>query len=162
MKTVYVETSIFSYLTSRPSRDLRAAAWQQITAQWWERERGKYELFISELVVAESEGGDPEAASRRLDAQKDLPRFDVDEEVHALAARLIQEGGVPTDAQADAIHIAIACVNEIDFLLTWNFRHIDNAVTKPIMRSIATVAGYPFPEICTPLELLSEESNNVP
>jgi predicted nucleic acid-binding protein len=161
MKTVYVETSVVSYLASLPSRDLRAAAWQQITVQWWEGERSKYELFTSELVLTEAALGDPSAAKRRLDELEGIRRITVDDEVRQLARRLIAAGGVPTHAQADALHIAAASVHGMDYLLTWNCRHIDNAATKPIVRSICAAAGYPCPEICTPLELLSEEIEDV-
>ena len=162
MKTVYIETSIVSYLTSRPSRDIRIAAWQEITTQWWEQERAKYELFTSELVMAEAGAGDHKAARRRLEQLKDIPELAIDDAVRQFAARLIADGGVPSEAQADALHIATASVNELDYLLTWNCRHIDNAATKPVIRSICVVGGYPYPEICTPLELLSEEPKHVP
>ena len=162
MKTVYIETSIIGYLTSRPSRDIRVAAWQQITSQWWEQERPKYELFTSELVVAEASAGDSEAARECLRQIKDIPEIAIDDRIRRFAARLIADGGVPSEAQADALHIAAASVQELDYLLTWNCRHIDNAATKPIIRSICVVAGYRCPEICTPLELLSEEPKHVP
>ena len=162
MKSVYIETSIVSYLTSRPSRDIRVAAWQEITTQWWEQERAKYELFTSELVVAEAGGGDQRAARKRLQRLEGIPELAIDDAVRQFAARLVADGGVPTEAQADALHIAAASVHGLDYLLTWNCRHIDNAATKPIIRSICAVAGYSCPEICTPLELLSEESDHVP
>jgi len=161
MKSVYVETSIISYLTSHPSRDLRASAWQQITNQWWAQERLKYELFTSELVIEEASSGDKEAAMIRLEALRGITEIPVDEEAKELSAKLIDGGGVPAGAEADALHIAISCVHEMDYLLTWNFRHIDNAAAKPIIRSICTIWGYTCPEICTPLELLSEEQENV-
>ena len=151
-KSVYIETSIVSYLTAQPSRDLRAAAWQQITTQWWQLERHKYELFASR--------GDPEAAERRLRVLADLPELASGEEIERFAGKLIEDGGVPVGAEGDAFHIAIAAVHEVDYLLTWNCRHIDNAVTKPVVRSICAVMGYTCPEICTPLELLSEESSD--
>ena len=162
MKSVYVETSIISYLASRPSRDLRVAAWQQITAQWWDQERGKYELFTSALVTAEAALGDKDAVKARIERLKGIPELVIDEESRNLAVRLIQGRGVPSDAPADALHIAVACVHAVDYLLTWNCRHIDNAITKPIVRSICTEAGYSCPEICTPFELLSEGSEDVP
>jgi predicted nucleic acid-binding protein len=161
MKTVYIETSVVSYLTSLPSRDLRASAWQQITAEWWEQERGKFELFTSELVLTEAAAGDANAAKRRLDRLRDIPELAVDGEVRELARRLIAGGGVPASAGPDALHVATASVHGMDYLLTWNCRHIDNAVTKPIVRSICAVGGYRCPEICTPLELVSEESEDV-
>lgn len=161
MKSVYVETSVASYLAARPSRDLRAAAWQQTTIQWWEQERPKYELFTSELVLAEARAGDADAAGRRLAVLDALPLLSVSDEVKKLADRLIADGGIPPHAEADALHIAVATVHGMDYLLTWNCRHIDNATTKPVIRSICTVAGYTCPEICTPLELLSEEVEDV-
>ncbi len=162
MKTVYIETSIVSYLTSRPSRDVRAAAWQQLTLQWWEQERPRFEVFSSELVAAEAEAGDTTAARKRLGILDGLPVLPVDAFAKTLASRLISEGGVPSSAQADALHIAVACVNEMDYLLTWNCRHIDNAAAKPAIRMICVNASYTCPEICTPLELLSEDSHHVP
>jgi len=161
MKSVYIETSITSYLTARPSRDLRAAAWQQTTIQWWEQEKPKYELFTSELVLAEARAGDADAAQRRLAALDDLPLLAVTDDAKALAGQLMADGGIPAHAEADALHIAVASVQGMDYLLTWNCRHIDNAATKPVIRSTCAVAGYTCPEICTPLELLSEEVEDV-
>jgi hypothetical protein len=160
-KSVYLETSVISYLTAQPSRDLRAAAWQQTTVQWWQQEREKYDLFTSGLVVAEASQGNPDAAEGRLRVLAELPELTAGEEAEGLAARLIQGGGVPAGAQGDALHIAIATIHEMDYLLTWNCRHIDNAATKPIIRSICAIGGYACPEICTPLELLSEDAPDV-
>ncbi len=161
MKSVYVETSIISYLTARPSRDLRAAAWQQITAQWWEQTRAGYDLFTSEIVVLEAHEGDPEAARRRLDILRQMEGLPVDQETEALASKLIAGGGFPAEAEIDALHVAVAAVHNIALFLTWNCRHINNAETKPVMRSICAVAGYACPEICTPQELLPEDSDDV-
>jgi hypothetical protein len=160
-KTVYIETSIPSYLTARPSRDIRVAAWQQITTQWWDEARADYDLFTSELVMVEASAGHPEAARRRLEALQGIAALPIDQEVQALADRLISQGGVPAGAEADALHIAVAAVHRMDYLLTWNFRHIDNAATKPIIRSICTDAGYSCPEICAPMELLPEGEPDV-
>ncbi len=161
MKSVYIETSIASYLTARPSRDLRATAWQQTTIQWWEQERAKYELFIAELVLAEAQSGDADAAARRLAVLDVLPLLPVTDDAKELAVRLMADGGIPLRAEADALHVAVASVHAMDYLLTWNCRHINNATTKPVTRSICAVAGYTCPEICTPLELLSEENDHV-
>ncbi len=161
MKTVYIETSIPSYLTAKPSRDVRATAWQQLTAQWWEQEKPKYELFTSELVLAEAGAGDTVAAQRRLDSLEDIRELAVSDEAKMLARRIVADGGVPAHAEADALHVAIAAVHAVDYFLTWNCRHINNAVTKPIIRSTCAVAGFSCPEICTPLELLTEEVNDV-
>jgi len=156
MATVYIETSIVSYLTARPSRDLRAAAWQEATSQWWEHERPQYELFASELVLTEAQAGDEDAATRRLALLSEFPLLAVTEDAKGLAGLLVTEGGVPAHAEADALHIALASVHAIDYLLTWNCRHIDNATTKPLIRAICGHAGHTCPEICTPLELQSE------
>lgn len=161
MKSIYIETSIPSYLTARPSRDVRTAAWQQITLQWWEQAREHYELYTSELVVSEASEGHPEAAQRRLDSLRSVTELVVDPEMEALAARLIEEGGFPPLARVDALHVAIAAVQGIDLFLTWNCRHINNAETKPIVRSICAVAGYRCPEICTPQELLPEDTDEI-
>jgi predicted nucleic acid-binding protein len=161
MKSVYIETSVVSYLTSRPSRDLRAAAWQQTTVQWWEQERQSYELFTSELALAEAGKGDADAAERRLAMLDELPLLLVTDDAKALAGRLMADGSIPSQAEVDALHIAVASVHGMDYLLTWNCRHINNASTKPITRSVCARAGYACPELCTPLELLSEENENV-
>ena len=160
-KSIYLETSIVSYLTARPSRDVRTAAWQQITGQWWDEARAGYELFTSELVIAEASAGNPEAAVLRLEALEGIAELPIDEEARELADRLVSKGGIPSAAEADALHVATASVHRIDYLLTWNFRHIDNAAKKPIIRSICADAKYVCPEICTPMELLAEGDDNV-
>jgi len=162
MKSVYIETSIPSYLTARPSRDVRAAAWQEITVLWWDQARRHYDLYTSEIVVAESAEGDAVAAERRLTVLRDIPELPVDEEVEALAAKLVAAGGFPATAEVDALHVALAAVHSVDFLLIWNCRHINNADAKPLIRSICALAGHTCPEICTPQELLPDEDNYVP
>ncbi len=156
MKSIYIETSISSYLTARPSSDVRAAAWQQITYQWWEEEQNKYDTFVSELVIVEASEGHPEAAGRRLKALENIPELPISQEMGELAKSLMAGGGIPLSSEADALHVAISAVHRIDYLLTWNCRHINNATTKPIIRKLCEEAGYICPEICTPLELLSE------
>ncbi|MEI6147525.1 MAG: type II toxin-antitoxin system VapC family toxin [bacterium] len=156
MKTVYVETSILSYLTARPSRDLLAAAHQQVTRDWWEVRRARFEVFISPLVEQEARRGDPAAAQRRVDVLRGLVMLEVVEEAYDLAAALISEGALPPAAEDDATHIALAAVHGIDYLLTWNCRHIDNAEIKPVARSICATRGYICPEICTPEELMGD------
>ena len=129
-----------------------AAAWQQVTSEWWRNERVRYEIVTSELVITEARAGDRAMAEKRLTFLEGIPELVVDDEVGELAARLLKEA-LPDQAKADALHIAVAAVHGVDYLLTWNCRHIDNAVTKPIIRSVCIVAGYQCPEICTPLEL---------
>ncbi len=160
-KSVYIETSIPSYLTAKSSRDIRAAAWQQITTEWWEVARGNFDLFTSELAIVEASAGNPEAAERRLSVLNEISELKIDSEVQELAELLISKGGIPAAAEADALHVAVAAVHRIDYLLTWNCRHIDNATKKPIIRSICVSEDYPYPEICTPMELLQGKNEDV-
>lgn len=155
-QTIYIETTIFSYLTSRPSRNLVAAAWQQVTSDWWANQRDKFELYISELVVAEAERGDLEAAARRLEQLQKIPELSITEEVISFADALVEKGAIPLKAADDAMHIAVATIHGVDYLLTWNCRHIDNAEIKPLIRKVCEDSGYSYPEICTPQELMGE------
>ena len=159
MKTAYIETSVISYLTAQPTRDLVAAAHQQITREWWQVARGRYELFVSPLVADEARRGDQSAAARRTEAIAGLPSLSVVAAAYDLAAQLIDSGALPASAQDDAAHIALAAVHDMDYLLTWNCRHIDNAETKPLVRSVCAVSGYTCPEICTPEELMGGPDN---
>lgn len=154
MWTVYIETSVVSYLAGRPSRDLLVAACQQATRTWWDEHRLRFELYTSRLVVSEAFLGDPEAATRRSDYLGSIPELHMTAEARDLARILIQQGALPHKAEADALHIAVAAVHRIDILLTWNCRHINNPVAKPVIRSVCARDGYACPEICTPLELL--------
>lgn len=155
-KIVYIETSIVSYLTALPARDLVAAAWQNATSRWWETQRGRFELFTSQLTVGEAARGHPDAAKRRLAALAGIPHLSMPEALTDLAVALLAEGALPRKATDDAVHVAVSAYHNVDYLLTWNCRHIDNAETKPLMRSICAVQGYTCPEICTPLELMGE------
>ncbi len=158
-KSVYIETSVISYLTSRPSRNIVAAAWQQVTMEWWEKQSARFELFVSELVLAEAGEGDSEAVQRRMEKLDGIPDLEVTDEAVSLAGKLIAEGALPEKAIDDAMHIAIAAVHGIDYLLTWNYRHLDNAERKPMVRSICVSSGYQYPEICTPQELMGEQND---
>ena len=154
MKSVYIDTSIFGYLTGRPSRDLLASARQQITERWWHDHRHRFDLFVSPVVEREAGKGDQEAAARRLSTMLGIPQLAVNAEVERLADQLLRDGAVPETATEDALHVAIAAVHRIDYLLTWNCRHIDNAERKPALRAVCSALGYACPEICTPEELM--------
>ncbi len=154
MKTVYIETSIVSYLTALPARDLLAAAWQNATSQWWEAQRQRFDLYTSQLVADEAAKGDPQAAERRLAALTGITHLSMPDPVIELATRLQDEGALPKKAIDDAVHVAVCAYHGVDYLLTWNCRHIDNAEMKPLMRSVCAVLGYRCPEICTPMELM--------
>ena len=153
-ETVYVETSVISYLTARPSNDLRAMANQNTTTEWWETRRPNYSVFSSDLVISEASRGHPEASERRLAAIADLTLIQISENVRALAQALIESHALPEKAEADAYHVAIAAVNGVAYLLTWNCTHIANAHTRPKIETICRTLGYEPPVICTPLELM--------
>ncbi len=151
---VYIETSIVSYLTARPSNDIRAAANQNTTVEWWENRSKFFEPFISEFVVAEISLGHSEAAERRTAVIQGIPGLEVTEEVQVLAKALITEEPIPSKAEIDAYHIAVAAVHGIDYLLTWNCTHIANAIMRPKVESVCRQHGYEPPTICTPQELM--------
>jgi predicted nucleic acid-binding protein len=153
---VYIETSVISYLTARPSNDLRAAASQQATTEWWEARQGQFDLFVSELVIAEASLGHAEAATRRLAAIADIPELAATDDARALGMALIADGALPKQAEIDAYHIAIAAVNGIEYLLTWNCTHIANARMRPKIEAVCRARGFEPPIICTPLELMED------
>lgn len=150
----YVETSVIGYLTSWPSGDLIVAARQKITRDWWRDAPARYELMISERVVAEVSVGDAQAAKDRLDAIQTLPRLTVSQDAEELAKALISHGAVPAKYPEDALHIALAAVNAIEYLVTWNFKHIANAELRSKIGDICTAGGYAVSIICSPEELL--------
>jgi predicted nucleic acid-binding protein len=160
MAKIYIETSIVSYLTARPTSNLIAAAWQKETIDWWETQKDRFDLYISEVVIEEAGRGDESAASRRLAALENIEVLQLDQASIELSKALIQEGGIPKKALDDALHVAIAAVQGIDFLLTWNCRHIDNAEMKPKIRKIIERHGYLCPEFATPIELMGVQDDD--
>ncbi|HWE37834.1 MAG TPA: type II toxin-antitoxin system VapC family toxin [Isosphaeraceae bacterium] len=149
---IYLETTIPSYLTAWPSRDLVRAAHQQMTREWWTR-RHSFELFISQLVIRECQAGDPEAAAARLVAPDGLPLLDQGEDVALLARTLLDRVPLPARAEADALHIATAVLHGMDYLLTWNCTHIANATLRGRIDAACRESGFEPPTICTPEEL---------
>jgi hypothetical protein len=153
---VYLETSVVSYYTSRPSRDLVTAARQQVTREWWEESRSQFETYISALVFEEAKGGDPSAAEKRLEAIAGMPVLELTDDSERLAKEIIKLGPIPAEYLEDALHIALATVNGMDFLLTWNFNHINNAIIKREIIKVAEKNDYECPVICSPEELGGE------
>jgi hypothetical protein len=153
---IYLETTISSYLSAWPSRDLVTAAHQQITREWWQARHEEFELFISQIVMQEASGGDPDAAARRLEILKDLPLLELTEEATALAQELVEQVPLPEKAAVDALHIALAVVHGMDYLLTWNCTHIANATLRSKIEAVCRSKGYEPPVICTPEELSEE------
>lgn len=156
--SVYLETTIPSYLTAWRSRELVMAAHQQITRDWWDNRRQDFELFVSQLVVDEANAGDPDAAARRLAVIDGIPLLEATEGTDELVEALVKALSLPAKAVADAAHIGLTVVNGIDFLLTWNCTHIANAVLRPTIEATCRAHGYDMPVICTPEELLGEST----
>jgi predicted nucleic acid-binding protein len=155
-RKIYVETSIISYLTSPPSRDIVSAARQQITRDWWGRKRGQFDLFISEFVIREARRGDPKLVELRLAALAGLPEVGLTERTMTLGEELVRKGPLPQKAALDALHIAAAVGGGMDYLLTWNFKHLANAAIRSAIERICRLHGYEPCVICTPEELLED------
>jgi hypothetical protein len=155
-RRVYIETSVISYLASRPSRDVVVAGRQQLTHTWWETRRSAFDLVISQVVLDEVRAGDPEVAERRLALTTGLPLLDMTADVAELAATLIDRVPLPTPAAADAAHMAVAAYHGVDFLLTWNVAHIANAALRRRVEDVCRALGYVAPILCTPDELMED------
>lgn len=153
-ESVYIETSVISYLTSRPSRDTVIAAHQELTRQWWTAHAKTFHSVVSELVRNEAAGGDKEAASARLVVIDSLPFIAQNDAAIELTEALVVRGPIPKESAADAMHIALAAVHGIDYLLTWNCKHLANAVQRNRIVALVESAGYACPVICTPEELM--------
>lgn len=157
LPTLYLESSIPSYLAARPSRDLVTAAHQQRTHQWWDLHRGEYTLFVSELVLTEICRGDSQAAQRRISIVNGLPRLQISEKVKVLSEAYVETVPRLKHAGADAIHLALASVNQIDLVLSWNCRHIANESVRDTLRAVNEKFGMSTPHLCTPEELLDDD-----
>jgi len=132
------------------------AANQETTREWWANRRDAFEIYISQTVIQECNAGDQDAAQRRMEFLKPFPRLDITEEVETLAAKLIAGVPLPLRAQADAVHIAVAAVHGMNYLLTWNCTHIANATLRSQIESVCRSAGYEPPVVCTPQEMLDQ------
>ena len=151
---LYLETSLPRYLVARRSRDLRLAADQETTQQWWESERHDYELFISQAVVREVSRGDANFAAARLGHLRDIPLLPRTPEASALITHLLAGSIIPAVAEDDAAHIGLAAAHGMDFLLTWNCRHINNHHIRARIEQACAAVGLVCPDICTPAELM--------
>jgi hypothetical protein len=154
---VYIETTIVSYLTARPSRDVVIAGHQQVTHEWWDTRRANYELCISQLVLDEAAAGDSQAAQVRLSVLQPMLVLETTVEALELAKELLRAGALPANAADDALHISVTATKAIPFLLTWNCRHLANAVMRPVIETVCTAKGFKAPIICTPEELLGSK-----
>ncbi|HEV7487503.1 MAG TPA: type II toxin-antitoxin system VapC family toxin [Thermoanaerobaculia bacterium] len=153
--SVYIETSVISYLTARRNeRDLIVAGQQQLTHEWWQSRRQDFTLYTSAVVIEEARHGNETLARTRLAVIEQLQLADVTSGARELAARLLLEFGLPAKANADALHIAVAAANGMDYLLTWNCTHLANAFMIPRVEKICRTAGFEPPYICTPQALM--------
>lgn len=152
--TVYIETSIVSYLTTRPSRDLIVAAHQQITHEWWRTVRPKVQCLISPYVIDEASQGDQQAAQKRLEAVAGFPILTLNEEIKALALKYQAAAQIPEKAKLEAFHLAFPAWHKIDYLLTWNCKHIANANVRKIIENLNRQINIHTPNICTPEEFM--------
>ncbi len=156
-ETVYIETSIFGHLTARPTDNLILAANIRITQDWWNDFRGSFVLYASEIVEDEAARGDKEIAARRLNLLKSLMLLELTEEALELAHAFLNQSNLPSKASNDALHIALATVYGLDYLLTWNCKHMANAQIQRKLSQISSQLGYVLPIICTPYELIGYE-----
>lgn len=152
MATVYIETTIVSYMTARPSRDVVVAAHQGMTRAWW-RGRSAYELRVSQLVLDEAAAGDPIMLARRLRVLRDLPVLALTDAATRVAKDLVRKGALPEKATVDAFHIGIAAAHQVNYLLTWNCKHLANATMRGTIEAVCHSAGLTAPIICTPEQL---------
>lgn len=152
--TLYLETTIISYLSARPSRDLIISARQAITSDWWWNHKNEYDLFVSALVVNEAKEGDREAVQKRITEIKGIQVLELNEPTLVLAQLLVDSKIIPERFSEDAVHVAVCAVNGIDYLLTWNCKHLANITLRRQMERIIDNAGYQCPVICTPEELM--------
>ncbi|GIK36881.1 MAG: hypothetical protein BroJett011_07140 [Chloroflexota bacterium] len=153
---VYLESSLVSYLTSKPSRDIIVASRQQVSQTWWETRRTRFSLYISPLVIQEVGAGDPDAVKKRMSIIRHIPLLEINEETLGLAANLLKNKAVPEKSTGDALHLAIAAFHNIDYLLTWNYKHLANAEKRNLIVQAIQGTGYNSPIICTPDELMGD------
>jgi predicted nucleic acid-binding protein len=154
--TVYVETSVISYLTGRPSRDLVVAAHQDVTRLWWDSARERFDVLISPLVKDELAQGDTEAARLRLATLQDLRVLPVSDDVLSRVGDLQASLGLPDKALADVFHIAYCVVYQVDFLVTWNCVHIANPHVLRRLRDLSHAHAFFLPTIVTPDALMED------
>lgn len=151
---VYLETSVISYLVGRLSRDVVVLGNQQLTREWWAHRRVDYELFGSEIVIGEAGLGDPDLARQRVEICDGLQLLAVSDAAERLGPQLMKAAGMAPNAATDALHVAVAAVHGMDYLLSWNCTHIANATIRRAIDKQCRASGYEPPVICTPQELI--------
>ncbi len=155
-----METSVVSYLVARDSKDFITLGRQKSTRQWWNSERSRHELFVSDVVLNEAGRGDSKYSALRLAALGAIPVLATNDESMNLAAQLVKYNAVSKKAADDAAHIAVAAVHSMRFLLTWNFRHIHQAYTQRLIESVCLGEGFACPVMCSPEEFMGRVSDD--
>jgi hypothetical protein len=159
METVYLETTFVSYLVALPARDLVTAAHQQVTRDWWQQRRKHFHCVVSQVVIDEISVGDESEIKKRLDIVEPLDILAGSPDAESLTQAIMDAGVLPAKAVRDAAHIAVASVHRVQYLLTWNCKHLANAQISRRVQKVCDQQGFEMPLICTPEELL-EESND--
>src|ERR1035437_8843371 len=156
MESVYIETSVVSYLVARPTARPLAQQWHVWTKDWWRLRRPFFECVISAEVLREAAAGDPRASRQRLDILSTLTVLRRTQAVDELAEAFLSAGALPAKAKADAAHLAVATAHRVDYLLTWNCKHLANAEVWLRVRPLVEQRGYRMPMVCRPLQLMGE------
>ncbi len=159
METVYLETTVVSYLVARPASDLIVAAHQQVSLDWWNSRRDQFNCVVSQVVLDEISVGDANEVEKRLDLVKPLQVLSTSTDAEFLTLAIMNAGVLPQKAIRDAAHIAVASVYGVEYLLTWNCKHLANAQISKRIQKVCEQHGYQMPLICTP-EVLLEETDN--
>ncbi len=154
MDKVYIETTIPSYIVAKLSRDIVVAAGQQLTREWWETARFDYELLISEAVIAECSQGDKEQSKRRLEVIRGIKVLSLSDKVIELADVYHKLLSIPEKSRVDSLHLAIVVIHEIDYLLTWNCKHMAHGEIKTKIHYYNKQNNLFEPVILTPYELM--------
>ena len=153
MSRVYV-----SYLRQKPANQIVAAARQLLTRKWWESEKSKYELVTSQFVIDEASSGDPTLAAERLALLSGINLLSLDDEIAVIASEMMSQAVLPPQAEVAAPHIAITSFHKVEYLLTWNCTHLANARILPQIKAVLESLGHYLPIICTPEELIGDDS----
>lgn len=156
-ESVFIETTIPSYHVARRARDIVHAARQELTIEWWASRRSAYELYTSQPVLDEAARGEETMAVARIELLREIPLLTINEAVTSVAEKLIERGIIPERVADDALHISCAAVHGMDYILTWNCRHIANPHNQRRIRETLSAQGYEVPVICTPEEFLENE-----
>jgi hypothetical protein len=159
MESVYIETTILSYLVANPARDVVIAGHQQTTQEWWSTRRSAFDCFISQVVIDEISAGDPTEVRKRLAVAGTLNSLAVTVDSEKITESIMKSGVLPQKAVRDAAHIAVATVHNVQYPLTWNCKHLANAQIAKRIAGLCNAAGYEMPSICTPEELLEDTTD---